>query len=345
MWIYLIFLLVPLIAAWGPAQRKPRLTPMLVAYFIALLIFVGFRNEIGPDWSGYLNIFEVARTNPDTLMREPLFMELNILSDRFGFGIYGVSFVSALLFLAGLFAYAKQTAQPWLALAAVLPYLVFIIGMSGMRQPAAIGIAFYALAHWRKLSMSSRVALIIVAMGFHNSAAFFFVFVLLDGKERLWLRALLATVAVGLLVWKLGGSGDDEMLVSYNQRYGASGVAKSSEGAWAHVALCTLPAIIYLMFRRRIAAAGHSNSIVGMGSIGAVLLFPMIAASSTATDRLALYLSFIQMWIYPALVSTFESQKALVLLLISGYLVSVFLIYFIFGTLAYLYVPYRSILF
>ena len=101
---------------------------------------------------------------------EILFTELNRISDFLGFYVYGVTFVCTLLFLTGVFAFALTTPQPWLALAMVLPYLGFVIGMSGIRQAAAIGICYIALARWEKLSLAVKLGALAVAAGFHNSA-------------------------------------------------------------------------------------------------------------------------------------------------------------------------------
>ena len=75
-----------------------------------------------------------------------------------GFGLQGVVFVCALVFLIGIFAYAAQTASAWIALAAVTPYLIFVIGMSGIRQAAAMGIIYCLLARWTKFSFIMKVA-------------------------------------------------------------------------------------------------------------------------------------------------------------------------------------------
>ena len=342
MWIYLFVLLVPLTAAWA-APRRGRITMSMLMYFLMLLSFIGLRDEVGPDWTGYVNILNVSVSSIDSLRSEQLFAYLNIVSENLGFDIYGVVFVAAFLFLAGVFAYASQTARPWLAIAVVLPYLGFVMAMSSLRQTAAIGIGYCALAYWRRLSLISRGALILLAMGFHMSAAFFFLFALLEGGARLWLK-LAGVVALTAALLMKGAGDDDQLRQTYSARYLES-TAQGSSGAYAHVALNTLPAILYLWRRKQIAAAGWDNPLVTIGAIGAIAAFPLVSVSSTGVDRLALYFSYIQMWIYPALVATFEQRKTMYLSAISFLTLLVFLVYFTLGTHAYSYLPYKNVLF
>jgi hypothetical protein len=61
-------------------------------------------------------------------------------------------------------------------------------------------------------------------------------------------------------------------------------------------------------------------------------------------DRLALYFSYVQMWVYPALVATFDKSRDKWLLMISGVIVLVFLGFFFYGNHASAYVPYKNLL-
>src|SRR5208337_4465291 len=147
---------------------------------------------------------------------EPLFTYLNVLSDTLGFYIYGVNFVCTLIFLIGIFSYANCTARPWLAIAAVTPYLCFVIGMSGIRQAAAIGISYIALANWSRLSTIVKLLFIAIAMGFHASAVFLVVLVLFDDRKRLWLKVILSGLFIAYLV--MYGIETDS-IEQYNDRY------------------------------------------------------------------------------------------------------------------------------
>ena len=117
-----------------------------------------------------------------------------------------------------------------------------------------------------------------------------------------------------------------------------------SDGAFFHVLLSAIPAALYLYNRKRIAAAGWANPQVTAGSLGAILALPLLMVSSTGVDRLSLYFSFVQMWVYPALVATFVKTRGHWLLVISAMIMLVFFGFFFYGNHASAYIPYKNVL-
>ena len=338
MLIYFLFLLPPLILAWARPPIKRRITFVAIAYFVALLLFIGLRDETGPDWTGYIYIYEEINSELGATT-EPLFVYLNVLSSTLGFYIYGVNFVCALIFLIGIFAYANCTARPWLAIAAVTPYLCFVIGMSGIRQAAAIGVSYIALANWSRLSTIVKLLFIATAMGFHTSAVILIVLVIFDDLKRLWLKLILSGL---FLAYILNSGLTTDTIERYNSRYLTQNVI--SFGAAQHVALSAFPAALYFIFNNRIATAGWSTSLVTIGAIGSIVALPLTAISSTGVDRLALYFSYIQMWIYPALIEGLKEDEHVVLFGETIIILSIFFVYFTFGLTISGYVPYHSLL-
>jgi hypothetical protein len=339
MLIYFLFLLPPLVLAWARPPLKRHVAFSTVAYFVPLLLFMGLRDRTGPDWTGYINLYEVVNSNLEAVRTEPLFGYLNVLSDTLGFYIYGVNFVCTLIFLSGIFAYANCTARPWLAIAAVTPYLCFVIGMSGIRQATAIGVSYIALANWSRLSIIVKLMFIAVAVGFHTSAVILVALVIFDDRKRLWLKLIFS----GLFVAYFLSSGlTADAIEEYSIRYLTQNII--SFGAAQHVALSASPAILYFVFRKRIEKAGWSNSLVTIGAIGSIAALPLTAISSTGVDRLALYFSYIQMWIYPALTEALKEHESVVLFSATFIILSIFLIYFTIGLTISGYIPYHSLL-
>jgi hypothetical protein len=333
---------IPLLLAWGRPATSRGLSIGLLAYFVVLLVFIGLRYEVGPDWNAYSEMYLQSQYDDFTDMltqREVGFFALNKLSDLLGFGLQGVMFGCALVFLIGIFAYAVQTASAWIAVAVVTPYLIFVIGMSGIRQAAAIGIIYFVLARWTRFSFITKAAMIMGAATLHTSALIAMVLLLIE--DRKWL--LLKIAATGLLVVYLMKSDAWVNQFSYYQEtYVNDNMV--SDGAVYHVLLSAIPAALYLYNRRRIAAAGWGNPQVTAGSLGALLAIPLLIVSSTGVDRLSLYLSYVQMWVYPALVATFIKTRSNWLLIISGTITLVFLGFFLYGNHASAYVPYKNVL-
>lgn len=343
MLVYLAVFLIPLLCSFLRPRTGLRRDVGLFAYFLLLLIFTGLRDHVGADWSGYLNIYDhdSAATLSDIFSdREFGFGLINKLSQFFGAGLYGVNLICASIFLSGVFLYARKTSNAWLAIAAVTPFLIFIISMSGIRQSAAIGIGLILFSRWERSSLLYKLAMIALATSIHNSAIFLLVFVLIQFDRYLWLRVMAAT-AIALL--SLRGVADTAAFARYSHVYVQNDL--QSGGAFFHVMLSAFPAMLYLLLRRRLNVHGGRNQLVDVGAWAVLLMMPLILVSSTGMSRLSLYLSFLQMWIYPALVALPGRGRQPKTLLFAALFLTIFLVYFLLGTFVYTYLPYRSVLF
>lgn len=343
MLVYLAVFLIPVLCSFLRPRPGLRRDAGLFAYFLLLVVFTGLRDHVGADWSGYQNIYNIdsAASLGDVLAdREFGFGLINKLSQLFGAGLYGVNLICAVIFLSGVFLYARKTANAWLAIAAVTPFLIFIISMSGIRQSAAIGVGMIMFSRWNRSSLLSKLAMIALATSIHNSSIFLLVFVLIQFDRYLWLR-LIAAMLIALLA--LRGVMDTEAFARYSQVYVERDL--QSGGAVFHVLLSAFPAMLYLLLRRRLSAHGGRNALVNAGVWGILLMMPLILVSSTGMSRLSLYLSFLQMWIYPAIVALPGRRRLPKTLLFAALFVTIFLVYFLLGTFVYAYLPYRNVLF
>lgn len=343
MLIYFLFLIIPLILGLLHSSHNKNTTLYVWLYFIPLLLFCGLRYEVGPDWWGYEIIYESDSfvDIKDILdFSEPGFFLLNKLSESLGFGLYGVMFFCALVFLWGVFSYAITTSNPWLAISVVMPYFIFIIGLSGIRQATAIGFGFYMFANWNTSSLMAKAICFGLAISFHNSAMVLFIYPILFYQGRLIFKILMATLLGIFLVYRAENTTAYEM---YNSRYIEQEVV--SYGAFLHVMLSALPATLYLLNRGKIARAMGNNFMIDLTSIMVIVALPLTFLSSTVIDRLTLYFSFIQMWIYPALIQTFSSNRGLWKAIISVIAIAIFFGYFLLGTHSFAYIPYNNILF
>lgn len=340
---YAIVLLIPLLTGLVQSTRPLRKRPFFWLFFLLLVAFSGLRYEVGPDWTGYYYIFEGYLDTPLEdiyLISEPGFFLINKLSDALGFGLQGVIFFSAIIFLFGCFAYARTTASPWLALAAVMPYLIFVISMSGIRQAAAIGIGFFLFSRWSKSSAIEKLLLIGLAVSFHNSAVVFTLFLIFALKQGIVVRLLLSSAVVLGVVFGLDTTDTTER---YREVYIEENLI--SGGAFFHVLLIAFPSALYLFYRDKLVAKGLGDRNVMLASVATLALMPMLLVSSTGVDRLTLYFSFVQMWVYPALLRSGVINKGLVRAGVAALVLAIFIVYFFFGTHASAYMPYKNVLF
>ena len=343
MLVYFLVLLVPLaLGLLHPVYPKSSY-PGFWLYFFVLLVFCGFRFKVGADWSGYLNIYE------DNLYRkfanvqdfyEPGFFLINKASDWLGFGFAGVIFSGSLIFLYGCFSYARQTPNPWLAVATVMPYLIFIVSLSGIRQACAIGIGLYLFAKWERSTLLGKLVVIALAVSFHNSAAVLLFFVIFSVDISVLLRVMLSILVVAFVGY---GFDQSDALAKYQSVYLEQNVV--SGGAFFHVLLIAFPSALYLWYRKPLEAFGVADKNVLLASLLTIAAMPLLLVSSTGVDRLTLYFSFVQMWVYPALLHAGVVNRDTIRVSIGVLVMAIFFVYFLFGSHAFAYLPYQNILF
>lgn len=343
MLIYFLILLIPLAVGLLQPVKPQKSYTSFWFFFLALLVFCGLRFEVGPDWTGYKYIFEGyfnRHFNEVLEFSEPGYFLLNKASDWLGFGLTGVVFTGSLIFLFGCFSYARQTSNPWLAVAVVMPYLIFIISMSGIRQACAIGLGFYLFAHWERLPLFVKVSIIALAVSFHNSAAVLLFFVIFGIKNSIWLRGFMAAIVAAFVAY---GLDQTDSFGKYKSVYVDENLI--SGGAFLHVLLIAFPAALYLLFRKDLEQARVANINVLLASLLTLVAMPLLAVSSTGVDRLTLYFSFVQMWVYPALIRAGMVNRNMLRMGVAVLVLAIFFVYFLYGSHASAYLPYKNILF
>jgi len=134
-----IFVLLWVLVPFGTLKGRHNFT-LLAIVSLALFVFVGFRWEVGCDWTGYLNIFDIARRGSveESLSdREPGFALLNQLIHSLSLDFFYVNVAGALFFFLGLFLFAKREENPLAVVALSFPILIMNMPMSGVRQGIA----------------------------------------------------------------------------------------------------------------------------------------------------------------------------------------------------------------
>jgi hypothetical protein len=192
--------------------------------------------------------------------------------------------------------------NPWIALVSVTPYLVIAIGMSAVRQSAALGLVFHLMASWRQ-DLAKKLVLSGLAVSFHYSAVMALIFLQQGIRLGVWLRIAILAVG-GAVVFPVLNATDT--YAKYYETYLENDLL--SPGAFLHVLLNAIPAAIYGLLRRRWRSRFGANDVLPMLAILSVASTFGVSISSTGIDRLALYLSPIQMMVYGGLPVLFGQQ-------------------------------------
>lgn len=279
----------------GQVKLRNQLYPPVL---FALFLFSAFRFEVGCDWTGYLNQFQVQQSS--TMIHalatgEPLWWGIMELIDRFGLPYPWLNIVSSAIFFGGIHVLARRQPDPLGFLILLFPILIVGMPMSGIRQGAAIGIMSIAFVAFLDKRLFRFVVLTVLASTLHNSAMVLLLLApLVSGaytKTRLALTALLAILGMLLM---LGGDAADLAIARYVD------TATDAYGAAYRVGLLLVAGIFFFLVLRKKWARIFPGDyrLISVGSLIMLAMLLLVPVSSVIADRFGYYLIPIQAMIF-----------------------------------------------
>ena len=364
MWPYwLMFITFASLAVAGrehrPNQRtglrSTRFTAGAMFIWFVLVIMIGLRFEVGGDWGNYLRSFSSIQGRPleEVLERslygltnaEPGYTLVSSLSDLAGVGIYGVNVICAVIFTTGLVIFCRTLPYPELAIAVATPYVIIVVAMGYTRQSVALGFEMLGLVALARQSMAWFVIWLVLGASFHKSAVVLLPLVgLMNARNRIWVVLWGAASSVAGYFALLGSDKAEFVVKSY------VGTGMSSAGAWIRVLMNVVPALLLLVWRRRFTfGPGDEKVWFWMANISLGLVVGLVASpSSTAIDRIALYVLPIQMFVFSNLPIVLRKRRLgsaqPVILAALCYYALVQFVWLNFANNAWGWVPYHSVL-
>ena len=318
--------------------------------FIVYVVFVGLRFEVGPDWVQYgriHNSLSYAYFWDVIGQTEPLSYLLFWVSETSGYHTLLTNLVAALITLGGVFCFARRTSNPWLALLAATPYFIIVMGMSGIRQAMAAGVVLFLLSRWERYSFIKRALFILVSAMFHTSALVNNIFLVARLDIAMRYKIMLGAL-VGLATFYIATSlsAYSDNIVNYQRRYIEGAGTYQSYGSLYHIAMIAVPAVLGMIYRKRIFHAIHNIALLRFGLYASVVVFIVNIFSSTAASRLTIYMYFIPMMVYPAFTTTLARRSRLgTICAVIAFHFCILISWFWFGNLGGAYIPYQNILF
>ena len=324
------------------------------AYLIifTLTIFIGTRNEIGADWFTYLPYLDSTSTNSifEVLKyKDPSYRLINWFFSGLDNGIYYVNTVCALIFSFCIVKFCESLPNFWLALNLSIPYLIFVVGMGYTRQSVALSLIMYGFTFLEKRRFLPYFLTLFSAFTFHGSAIFNSFYILFFLRSKYLFNKfiyLLLVLIFGYFFFDLLYSKVISDLIGtyFSWRY------YQSDGVFIRLIMNLIPGILFLLILRKYPINNFLKIQSTIQSILALLLFLIFLyfpSLSTPIDRFSLYLIPLQVTIlcYLVKINLFNIPPKYIKLLLLSYSASTFIIWFNFANHAYLWLPYRSILF
>lgn len=353
MFVYWILFLIPAFAALTTGTRfkrdragRVRMTPAWLVMLLLLILLIGFRHQVGGDWFNYMRHLEEARGATIGYVFEgndPGYRFLNWLATQTGMGIYAVNTIGAVIFCLGLLAFCRSMPRPWLALAAAIPYLVIVVAMGYTRQGIALGLAMFGLLALERHATTRFGWWVLSGATFHRSAVLLLpVAALAATRRRIWVAFWMGMVAlVGYLAFV--EQDVDVLYANYITR------GYESQGALIRLGMNAVAALFFLALQARFEVSQTSRSLWRWISILALSMFAaffVMPGSSTALDRLGLYLLPLQVLVFshlPSVIGTRRTRKSWVVAVLL-YFATIQAVWLLYANNAYAWLPYGNLL-
>jgi hypothetical protein len=311
--------------------------------FLLLVLIIGLRHEVGTDWGQYLDLVNLASyesLSQAATKGEPAYSILNWLSAWMDLGPYFVNTVCAALFAWGVIEFCKAQPRPWLALVVAVPYLVTVVAMGYTRQGVAIGLVMLGLVALSKHKILGFIVFVILAATFHRSSVIILPIAILAANRNRWF----ATLWLGIVSFVFSVLLLQEYLDALLSNYVEAGM--DSAGATIRVVMNAVPAVLFLLFRKRFRMPKTDRifwtwmSFVALVFVGLLLVSP----SSTAVDRIALFWIPLQLFVlsrFPDAMCRQNDHTYIWICAVVGYSAAVMLVWLLFAIHAKYWIPYQ----
>ncbi len=338
---YWLFFLLPALALFlnrSANARTQRFAWVLVWLFFSLAI--GMRYEVGGDWFSYELMLELDKVKPLAAVLtggDPGYHLLSWFVAQAGGSIYWVNTVCGMILMYGVVRFSRALPLPWLALLVAIPYLIIVVGMGYTRQAAALGLVMLGLVALGNQRARGFVVWTLLAATFHKSAVLVLpVAALASTTNRFWSLfwgGIISMMAAYLFVFDSA----EHLWANYVQ------ADYQSQGGLIRVLMNTVPAVIFLLVSRRMALVEAQRKLWFWMAMLSVICIPLVVLSSTATDRVALYLIPIQLFVFAHLpfVAAESRWRAAIVLGIVSYYALVQFVWLVFATHSFAWLPYR----
>jgi hypothetical protein len=338
--LFAYFAVATLVSRDRPTGTSPLFAPglLLGAFVIALL--VGFRYDVGADWRTYEILFSYARLSSfERVMRfgEPGYQLLNWTIQGMGLRLWAVNLVCGSIFAWGLYRLCRIQPSPFTAMLVAVPYLVIVVAMGYTRQSVAIGILMAGLASLSRNGSLLRFAIYVaVAALFHKTAVVAFPLAALTGRRGPLLNVLL----VGSIGFFMYDFFLEDSLANFMKNYVQA--EYSSQGALIRVLMNFLPAILALTMGSRLGFSETERKLWRNFALAsfALLVLVVVSPSTTAVDRIALYILPIQIAVLSRVPGGLMNELTGKLVVVS-YSLAVQFVWLNFAAHADFWVPYK----
>lgn len=308
--------------------------------WVIFTLAIGLRHEVGGDWFSYLDHFRSIAGSSllDVITSgDPGYYFIDYLVMALGGNIYIVNTFCGAVLMTGIVFFSRRQPLPQVALLVAVPYLIIVVGMGYARQSVALGFLFLGLLALNQGKARVFVVWVLLGVTFHKSAVLMLpVAALASTTHRSWNLFWIGIISLVAAYFFVFDSADALWENYVEADY-------ESQGGLIRVLMNAVPAVFFLACRYRLRLSGSELRLWTWISILALACIPLVLLSSTATDRVALYLIPLQVFVFARLhyIANTAYGKACVVVAIVAYYASVQIVWLFFAANAFRWLPYQ----
>ena len=315
---------------------------ILTTYALVVIVFLGLRFEVGPDWFLYkknMSIYAALDWKLLFFYSDPAYAIVNKIATTLEFGVWFPNLVCCVVAVFGIVAFSFKLPNPWLAIAVAVPYVIIVLIVNYTRQAAAFGFELLALVALYRGDLKKFYIWVFMAVAFHKTALFILIFGLFYPSQRPALKYIILLIVSFMLFYLFLAKDSLALVANY------FGTEMQSGGAFIRVLMNAIAGACFIIFYKYFDLSVQLKRFwLGISLLSLLFIVLLeLSPSSTAVDRLALYLMPIQIFVYSHIPEIIfgRGQKLLSRFIIVCLYAVVLFTWFQFGNFSWAWVPYK----
>lgn len=324
----------------------------IYTYLFLLVLFIGFRHEVGGDWAQYIHNYR-NQTLFDffnlSIRNDYLYKYISFVFYKFGLSYHFLNFFLSIFFVLSIYKFGQL--QPSLALSFIIsfPIIILIMGMGFDRQGIAFAFILFAMTAFIKEQKINFLFFSFLAIFFHKSAIFILLLYPLINRYINIYEMIFICLTILFIIVLLR----TDLINLYNNYIGEnlySNAEESSQlvskGAPYRIGLNLIASGIFLIFYKEISNNINEKKLFLFLSICIFLIFLLSFKYAVFSDRINYYFSAIQIIVFSRIPFLFSNKmtRVLIILSISLFYILILFVWLNYAEYAHAWLPYQNIL-
>ena len=344
---YWLIFFIPAIFSIVTINSFKNLDKFFWLIFITLLtLFLGFRYEVGGDWGIYRhNFFD----NADKfyylyfdLRSDYLFDLLSWIIHSLGFNFITLNLICSVIFIYAISSFCLYQKQPWLALMIAIPHLIIVVSMGYVRQATALAFIMLAISNIIKKNDIKFILFIIIAILFHKSAILIIIPLLFIDKKIISMKNIILLLLLLFFIF-LFNIEIKHLIRNYIGMGRNTNFYDTSTGVYFRIIMNLIPAVCCLIYGKYLSDNDIEKKLFFIISLLILLSSLFIFHYSTFVDRIIIYLSIIQIYVFSRLSSLCKTNINFFLVnisIVAFYLITLY-VWLNYARFSFQWIPYK----